>query len=56
MSTFGPKLSKAGSIASLVCAVHCAVTPLALLALPGHCGPFLGWLRWNIRGFLGRHD
>ncbi len=34
MSTFGPKLSKAGSIASLVCAVHCAVTPLALLALP----------------------
>ena len=34
MSTFGPKLSKAGSVASLICAVHCAVTPLALLALP----------------------
>ena len=34
MSTFGPKLSKAGSIASLICAVHCAVTPLALLAIP----------------------
>ncbi len=34
VSTFGPKLSKAGSIASLICAVHCAVTPLALLALP----------------------
>jgi len=34
MSTFGPKLSKAGSIASLICAVHCAITPLALLALP----------------------
>ena len=34
MSTFGPKLSKAGSIASLICAVHCAMTPLALLALP----------------------
>ena len=34
MSRFGPKLSKAGSIASLICAVHCAVTPLALLALP----------------------
>lgn len=34
MSTLGPKLSKAGSIASLICAVHCAVTPLALLALP----------------------
>ena len=34
ISTFGQKLSKAGSIASLICAVHCAVTPLALLALP----------------------
>lgn len=34
INTFGPKLSKAGSIASLVCAVHCALTPLALLALP----------------------
>lgn len=34
VSRFGPKLSKAGSIASLICAVHCAVTPLALLALP----------------------
>ena len=34
MSTFGLKLSKAGSVASLICAVHCAVTPLALLALP----------------------
>ena len=34
MSTFGPNLSKAGSVASLICAVHCAVTPLALLALP----------------------
>ncbi len=34
MKTFGPTLSKAGSIASLVCAIHCALTPLALLALP----------------------
>ena len=34
IKTLGPKLSKAGSIASLVCAVHCALTPLALLALP----------------------
>jgi len=34
MSTFGIKLSKAGSIASLICAVHCALTPFALLALP----------------------
>jgi hypothetical protein len=32
--TLGTKLSKAGSIASLICAVHCALTPLALLALP----------------------
>jgi len=34
MSTIGAKLSKAGSIASLICAVHCALTPFALLALP----------------------
>jgi len=34
MSVLGQKLSKAGSIASLICAVHCAVTPLAILALP----------------------
>ena len=34
MSAFGIKLSKAGSIASLICAVHCALTPFALLALP----------------------
>ena len=34
MSSLGPRLSRAGSIASLICAVHCAVTPLALLALP----------------------
>jgi len=34
MSTLGVKLSKAGSMISLVCAVHCALTPFALLALP----------------------
>ena len=34
MTLLGSKFSKAGSIASLVCAVHCALTPLALLALP----------------------
>ena len=34
MSTLGVRLSKAGSMISLVCAVHCALTPLALLALP----------------------
>ena len=30
----GGSVSKAGSIISLVCAVHCALTPLALLVLP----------------------
>ncbi len=34
MTTLGVRLSRAGSIISLVCAVHCALTPLALLALP----------------------
>lgn len=34
MKTLGHSLTKAGSIASLICAVHCALTPLALLALP----------------------
>jgi hypothetical protein len=33
-NALGPRFSKAGSIASLICAVHCALTPLALLALP----------------------
>lgn len=34
MTTLGARLSSAGSIISLMCAVHCALTPLALLALP----------------------
>lgn len=34
MTGLGVRLSRAGSIISLVCAVHCALTPLALLALP----------------------
>lgn len=34
VKTLGASLSKAGSIISLVCAVHCALTPLVLLALP----------------------
>ena len=34
MSALGVRLLKAGSMISLVCAVHCALTPLALLALP----------------------
>jgi len=34
MIAAGVKLSRAGSIISLICAVHCALTPVALLALP----------------------
>lgn len=34
MTTLGVRLSKAGSIISLACAVHCALTPLVLLVLP----------------------
>lgn len=34
MTRFGPSLTKFGSVASLICAVHCALTPLAILALP----------------------
>lgn len=34
MSSLGMRLSTLGSIISLACAVHCALTPLALLALP----------------------
>ena len=34
MTTLGVRLSSVGSIISLACAVHCALTPLALLALP----------------------
>ena len=34
MSSLGVRLSTVGSIISLACAVHCVLTPLALLALP----------------------
>lgn len=34
MSGLGIKISQAGSMISLICAIHCALTPLALLALP----------------------
>lgn len=33
-SSLGARLSTVGSVISLACAVHCALTPLALLALP----------------------
>ncbi len=52
MKTLGPKLSKAGSIASLVCAVHCALTPLALLALPVIAAHSSGGLDVLLGGFL----
>ncbi len=34
MTQLGVRLSRAGSILSLVCVVHCALTPLALLVVP----------------------
>ncbi len=34
MRAAGATLSRAGSMLSLVCAVHCALTPVAVLALP----------------------
>ena len=34
MKSFGLHLSKIGSLASLVCAIHCALTPIVLLSLP----------------------
>ncbi len=52
MKTFGPTLSKAGSIASLICAVHCALTPLALLALPIIAAHSWGGLDVLLGGFL----
>ena len=52
MKTFGATLSKAGSIASLVCAVHCALTPLAILALPVIAAHSWGGLDVILGGFL----
>ncbi|WP_447963808.1 MerC domain-containing protein [Nitrospira sp. Ecomares 2.1] len=34
MKSLGLHLSKIGSLASLVCAIHCALTPIVLLSLP----------------------
>ncbi|MDD9873032.1 MAG: MerC domain-containing protein [Deltaproteobacteria bacterium] len=34
MIAAGARLSRAASLISLICAVHCALTPVALLALP----------------------
>jgi len=48
MKTLGAKLSNAGSMISLVCAVHCALTPLALLALPLLAAQY----GWGVEGWL----
>lgn len=65
MKTIGTTLSKAGSITSLICAIHCALTPLALLALPviaahswGGLDTFLGVFlanttEWVFLGIIG---
>ncbi|GJL61196.1 MAG: hypothetical protein NPIRA03_40530 [Nitrospirales bacterium] len=34
MKSFGLQLSRIGSLASLVCAINCAFTPIVLLSLP----------------------
>ena len=42
MQTIGVALTKAGSIASFACVIHCALTPIAVLALP-----FFATLSWG---------
>ena len=42
MSTVGVTLTKAGSIVSFGCVIHCALTPIAVLALP-----FFATLSWG---------
>ena len=54
MSKLGIKLSKAGSITSLVCAVHCALTPLAILALPVIAAHSWDGLDGILGGFLAK--
>ena len=51
---FGQKLSKAGSIASMVCAIHCALTPIALLALPILAANIDGGLETTIGAFAAQ--
>ena len=34
MNSLGNRLSQVGSYASLACAIHCALTPIVILALP----------------------
>ena len=54
MKTLGVTLSKAGSITSLICAIHCALTPLALLALPVMAAHSSGELDVILGAFLAK--
>jgi len=54
MTKLGAKLSKAGSITSLICAVHCALTPLAILALPVIAAHSWDGLDGLLGGFLAQ--
>ena len=54
MKTLGITLSKAGSITSLICAVHCALTPFALLALPVIAAHSSGDLEVILGAFLAK--
>lgn len=54
MRTLGVTLSKAGSITSLICAIHCALTPLALLALPVIAAYSSGELEIVLGAFLAK--
>ena len=54
MKTLGITLSKAGSITSLICAIHCALTPLALLALPVMAAHSSGGLDVILGAFLAK--
>ena len=54
MKTLGMTLSKAGSITSLICAVHCALTPFALLALPVIAAYSSGDLEMILGAFLAQ--
>lgn len=42
------RLDRVGSIASVTCAIHCAVMPVALTVLPAGLGATLGseWIEW----------
>ncbi len=55
MNTVGVRLSRAGSMISLVCAVHCALTPVAMLALPLLAAQY-GWALAGSFGAVFSHS